>query len=75
MVTAALPSVGAIVVYRPGPGYDPDYGHVAVVIGVAAGLYTVSEMNFIGWARVSTRTVAWPDPHVEGFIPVPEGQR
>jgi len=75
VVTAALPSVGAIAVYRPGPGYDPDYGHVAVVIGVAAGLYTVSEMNFIGWARVSTRTVAWPDPHVEGFIPIQEGQR
>ena len=73
--TESVPSAGAIAVYRPGPGYDPDFGHVAVVIGIALGSYTVSEMNFIGWGRVSTRTVTWPDPRVEGFIPVQKGER
>jgi hypothetical protein len=69
--TSALPSIGAVVVYRPGGGYS-GLGHVAVVIAVAAGSYTVSEMNFIGWGQVNTRTVGWPDPHVQGFIPLQE---
>jgi len=73
--TEAMPSTGAIAVYRPGAPYDPDYGHVAVVIGTGPGSYTVSEMNFIGWGRVSTRTALWPDPNIEGFIPVQEGER
>ena len=67
--TAQLASVGAIAVYRPGSGYS-DYGHVAVVIAASPGSYTVSEMNFTGWGQVSTRTVAWPDPRIAGFIPV-----
>ena len=69
--TSPAPSPEAIVVYRPGGGYS-GLGHVAVVIAVAPGSYMVSEMNFIGWGRVNTRTVAWPDPHVEGFIPLQE---
>jgi surface antigen len=72
--TNSAPSVGAIAVYRPGGGYSDLYGHVAVVIAVGAGTYTVSEMNFIGWGRVSTRSVPWPDRHVEGFIPAQEDQ-
>ena len=67
--TQLTPGVGAIAVYRPGSGYS-QYGHVAVVIAVSSTTYTVSEMNFIGWGRVSTRTVTWPDPHLEGFIPL-----
>jgi surface antigen len=70
--TNSTPSVGAIAVYRPGGGYSDLYGHVAVVIAVGPGTYTVSEMNFIGWGQVSTRTVGWPDPHIVGFIPVRE---
>ena len=65
------PSPGAIAVYAPGNGYS-GYGHVALVIAIATGSYSVSEMNFIGWGQVSTRTIAWPDPHIEGFIPLPE---
>ena len=70
--TSKQPSPGAIAVYAPGNGYS-GYGHVAVVVAVAIGSYSVSEMNFIGWGQVNTRTIPWPDPHVEGFIPLQEG--
>ena len=63
-----MPSVGAIAVYERGGSYDPLYGHVAVVIAVTPTTYTVSEMNFIGLGRVSTRVIGWPDPQLEGFI-------
>lgn len=68
--TSSTPSIGAIVVYRPGGDYST-YGHVAIVIEVGAGSYTVSEMNAVGWGRVSTRTIRWPDWQVQGFIPLP----
>jgi surface antigen len=69
--TDVRPSVGAVVVYRPGGLYS-DYGHVAVVIAVASSSYTVSEMNAPRWGEVSTRVVPWPDPGVQGFIPLRE---
>ena len=68
--TNSTPSVGAVAVFARGGTYSPLYGHVAVVIAVTATTYTVSEMNFIGWGRVSTRVIAWPDPQIEGFIPL-----
>ncbi|MBI2812144.1 MAG: CHAP domain-containing protein [Candidatus Melainabacteria bacterium] len=69
--TTNVPSVGAIVVYRAGNGYDPDYGHVAIVTAVSGNTYTISEMNYDGSGdgKVTTRTIDWPDTHVEGFIP------
>jgi surface antigen len=67
--TSAEPSVGAIVVYRPG-GHYSRFGHVAIVTATGAGAYTVSEMNAPLWGRVSTRELAWPDPDVLGFIPL-----
>ena len=70
VATSDEPSVGAIAVYRPGGGYNNLYGHVAVVIAVGRGSYAVSEMNFVGWGQVSTRSIAWPDPRAEGFIPL-----
>ena len=69
VATSDYPSVGAIVVYRPGGDYS-DYGHVAIVTVATARSYTVSEMNAPVWGRVSTRVIAWPDPQVQGFIPV-----
>lgn len=71
VASSASPSVGAIAVYAPGNGYT-ELGHVAVVIAVAPDAYTVSEMNYLGWGQVNTRTIPWPDPHLEGFIPVRE---
>jgi len=70
VLTTDTPSVGAIAVYAPGGRYHPLYGHVAVVIAVTPTTYTVSEMNAIGWGEVSVRTIAWPDPAIEGFIPI-----
>jgi hypothetical protein len=74
MPTSADPSVGAIVVYWPGGLYSP-LGHVAVVVAVTPSMYTVSEMNAAaGWGRLNTRTIAWPDPDVQGFIPRSDGE-
>lgn len=71
--TSSLPTFGAIAVYKPGEGYS-DLGHVGIVIAVAASTYTVSEMNFIGWGRVNTRVETWPDPHIDGFIPLTKAE-
>lgn len=67
--TTDHPVEGSIVCYN-GPDYDPQCGHVAIVIDVdeANGTYTVREMNFGGFGVVTTRTLPWPDPNVEGFI-------
>ncbi len=69
--TQPTPTVGAIAVYRPGAPYS-QLGHVAIVIAVFTDAYTISEMYYIGFGRVSTRTIGWPDPHLEGFIPFQE---
>ncbi len=67
--TSSVPTVAAVVVYRPGPAYSV-FGHVAIVLSTQPGAYTVSEMNFIGEGQVDARTVSWPDPNVSGFIPL-----
>jgi len=64
-----MPRSGEIAVYQPGSGYDSGYGHVALVTDVSDTSYTVSEMNHQGLGVVDSRTIAWPDPHLEGFIP------
>lgn len=69
--TESTPSVGAIAVFRPGHGYS-DLGHVAIVVAVSTGAYTISEMNWMGFGEVNLRRIGWPDPHLEGFIPVQE---
>jgi N-acetylmuramoyl-L-alanine amidase len=69
VATSATPTVGAIAVYRPGGASSP-LGHVAIVIAVSGTSYTVSEMNAPFWGRVTTRSIAWPDGQLEGFIPV-----
>jgi surface antigen len=74
MATSAVPSVGAIVAYRPGGLYS-ELGHVAIVIAVSERSYRVSEMHAPQWGVVSEREIAWPDPHVLGFIPAGEPSR
>ena len=74
VATSDTPTVGAIAVYRPGGHYSV-YGHVAIVSAVSAHSYTVSEMNAVGWGRVSTREIARPDPEALGFIPLPGDER
>jgi len=71
VATSNEPSVGAIAVYRAGGLYSAR-GHVAVVTAVSPDSYTVSEMNAPRWGAVTTRTIAWPDIMVQGFIPRPD---
>jgi surface antigen len=68
VTTSSLPSVGAIVVYRPGGLYS-ELGHVAIVVATTETSYTVSEMNAPRWGVVSVRIITWPDAAVLGFIP------
>ena len=58
------PRVGAVMVTR-----ESGYGHVAYVESVNAdGSWTVSEMNFVGWNRVSSRTIHPGQIPLVGFI-------
>jgi peptidoglycan DL-endopeptidase CwlO len=66
--TSSAPLPGEIVVYRRGGPYDPRYGHVALVVAVSPTGYTVSEANYSGLGVIDMRSIAWPDPHVAGFI-------
>ena len=59
-----LPKVGAVMVTR-----ESGYGHVAYVEAVNTdGSWSVSEMNFVGWNRVSTRTIRPGQVPLVGFI-------
>jgi surface antigen len=59
-----IPRVGAVMVTR-----ESAYGHVAYVEAVNAdGSWYVSEMNFAGWNRVTTRTVRPGQVPLVGFI-------
>lgn len=60
------PEVGAIIATYEGGGY----GHVGLVTGVSADglLITVTEMNFAGWNKVSSRTIPATYPLVQGII-------
>jgi surface antigen len=60
----SIPRVGAVMVTR-----ESGYGHVAYVEAVNAdGSWYVSEMNFVGWNRVSTRTIRPGQIPLVGFI-------
>jgi len=59
-----IPRVGAVMVTR-----ESSFGHVAYVEAVNAdGSWFVSEMNFVGWDRVSTRTIRPGQVPLVGFI-------
>jgi len=58
------PVVGAVVVTR-----ESRYGHVAYVEQVHTdGSFTVSEMNYLGRYRISTRTLSVVDRRIVTFI-------
>lgn len=44
------------------------YGHVALVEKVSGDTITVSEMNFVGWGKVSRRTISAKSRAIKGFI-------
>ena len=61
--TGKAPRVGAIMVSS-----ESWWGHVAVVESVSGGSFTVSEMNYRGWAKKSTRTISSSNRVIKGFI-------
>lgn len=67
--TSMTPSKYAIAVYSSS---DPR-GHVAFVTGVDTKkkTYTITEMNWKGWNKVSTRTLSYDAGRIMGFIKKP----
>lgn len=61
--TSKTPSVGAIMVTS-----ESWWGHVAIVEKVSGSTITVSEMNYKGWAKRSTRTLDAKSRVIKGFI-------
>ena len=55
-------------VYLRGGSYDSRYGHVALVVAAWPAGYVVAEANYDGLGVIDTRSIAWPDPQVAGFI-------
>jgi hypothetical protein len=68
---SALPSVGAIVVFARSGSDAGGWGHVALVLAVAATTVQISEMNYSGRFVVDEREVALAGSGITGFIPVP----
>jgi len=62
--TGRTPRVGAIVVTTE----NRYYGHVALVEKVNGDTITVSEMNYAGFAKRSTRTLSASSRAIKGFI-------
>jgi len=63
LATGSVPRAGAVVVYQPGAQGAAWTGHVAYVTSVSGNSFTISEMNFPYWGRVTTRS-SWAGPGV-----------
>jgi surface antigen len=61
--TAHKPLIGAVMVTS-----ESGYGHVAFVEDFTDNTVTVSEMNFAGWAVISSRTISRDSHLIEGYI-------
>ena len=61
--TGKVPRVGAIMVSS-----ESWWGHVAIVESVSSGSFTISEMNYRGWAKTSRRTIPTSSRVIKGFI-------
>lgn len=61
--TGSEPRTGAVMVTR-----ESWAGHVSYVESVDGSNVTISEMNFRGWNRISTRTVDKNSAIIKGFI-------
>lgn len=62
--TGKSPRVGSIVVTTE----NRYYGHVAYVEKVSGGSITVSEMNYVGYAKTSRRTISTSSRVIKGYI-------
>ena len=61
--TGSTPRPGAIMVSG-----ESRWGHVAIVESVSGSSFTVSEMNYAGFGKKSTRTISAGSRVVKGFI-------
>ncbi|MDO8240602.1 MAG: LysM peptidoglycan-binding domain-containing protein [Candidatus Moranbacteria bacterium] len=61
--TGRTPKVGSIMVSS-----ESWWGHVGIVESVSGGSFTVSEMNYKGFAKKSYRTVSTGSRAIKGFI-------
>lgn len=61
--TGKSPQVGAIMVSS-----ESWWGHVAIVEKVSGGTITISEMNYKGWGKKSSRTIAANSRVIKGYI-------
>lgn len=61
--TGRSPKVGSIMVSS-----ESWWGHVAIVESVSGGEFTVSEMNYKGFAKKSTRVISTSNRVIKGFI-------
>lgn len=61
--TGSTPRAGAIFVSNESP-----VGHVGIVESVNGNTITVSEMNYGGFGRVSSRTISVNNSHMKGYI-------
>lgn len=61
--TGKAPRVGAIMVSS-----ESWWGHVAIVESVSGNSFTISEMNYKGWAKASKRTMSTSNRVIKGFI-------
>ena len=61
--TGRKPRVGSIMVSS-----ESWWGHVAIVEKISGGMITISEMNYKGWAKKSTRTLSASSRVIKGFI-------
>lgn len=63
----ASPRVASIAVFPAWKNGAGSVGHVAWVTGVSGGQITISEMNYVAWNQVDTRTLT-PDPTVRYIL-------
>jgi surface antigen len=61
--TGKTPRPGAIMVSS-----ESWWGHVAIVESVSGNSFTISEMNYKGWAKASRRTMSTSNRVIKGFI-------
>ena len=61
--TGRTPRPGAIMVSS-----ESWWGHVAIVESVSRGEFKISDMNYAGWGKRSTRTISTGSRVVKGFI-------
>lgn len=61
--TGKTPQKGAIIVTS-----ESWWGHVGIVEKVGDGTVTISEMNYKGWGKTSSRTIATNNRVIKGYI-------